>query len=165
MSKKPQPQVPAKVEPNSPQNSLSNDLKIELDRSIGPIVSQTQRGEIITRVMQVLYQEKFSGPIAHPRHLKAYEEIVPGSADRIIHMAEKAQDHNAEMDRTIVSGELEDQKRGMRYGLVALLIILACAAFFGYQGEEIITGLFLGTAVLGSIPIFVMGRNGNGKTS
>lgn len=33
--------------------------------------------------------EQFSGPIAHPKHLREYEDIVPGSAERIISMAEK----------------------------------------------------------------------------
>ncbi len=47
----------------------------------------------------------------------------------------------------------------MRYGLLALLIILGLAGFFGYQGSEIIAGLFLTTAVLGAIPVFVRGRS------
>ncbi len=74
-------------------------------------------------------------------------------------MAEKAQDNNAEMDRAIIQGQMDDQTRGMRYGLLALLIILGLAGFLGYQGSEIIAGLFLTTAVLGAIPVFVRGRS------
>lgn len=108
--------------------------------------------------MMRMVQEKFSGPIAHPRHLREYEEILPGSAERILKMAEKAQDHNADMDRLVVGAQVDDQKRGMRYGFWALMLILICAGFFGYRGEAVIAGLFLTTAVIGVIGVFVRGR-------
>ncbi len=103
-------------------------------------------------------QEHFSGPLPHPRHLIEYDAILPGAAERILTMAEKAQTHSAEMDRLIVQAQIDDQKRGMNYGLIALLVILALAAAFGYLDRPIIAGLFLGAAVLGSIPVFVNGR-------
>jgi len=76
-------------------------------------------------------------------------------------MAEKALDHGAEMDKKIIEAEIDDQRRGMRFGFTALLVILFLAALFGYWKMEVVAGLFLGAAVLGAIPVFVLGRNGN----
>lgn len=75
-------------------------------------------------------------------------------------MAEKAIDHQAEMDKKIVDAEVKDQRLGMLLGFIALLIILALAALFGYWDRPSITALFLGAAALGSIAVFVRGRNG-----
>ncbi|TIP90766.1 MAG: DUF2335 domain-containing protein [Mesorhizobium sp.] len=94
--------VPARKETPSLPSDVE-DLKAEIDRQIGSLVNQSNRGEIVTRMVSVV-QERFSGPIAHPRHLRAYDDIVPGSAERIIRMAEKAQDHNAGMIRKLLMG-------------------------------------------------------------
>lgn len=174
MSKKP---VPRSTVPSSPSDDglrsapdrHSTTIEAEVERQIGGLVSSGQREQIVSRVTRILLQESFSGPLAHPRHLREYEDIVPGSAERIIRMAEKALEHRAAMDTKIVDAQIADQVRGMRFGLAALGAILLFAALFGYWEMEIVAGLFLGTAVLGSIPVFVMGRNGsqsesNGKT-
>jgi len=62
------------------------------------------------------------------------------------------------MDRCIVEAQIDDQKRGMRYGLVVLLLIIALATYFGIKEQIWMAGLLLSTAVLGSIPVFVRGR-------
>lgn len=73
-------------------------------------------------------------------------------------MAEVQQSHDAEMDRLIVQAEIDDQKRGMRYGLFALLALIVAAAYFGVTGNTVVAGLFLTAGVLGTIPAFIVGR-------
>lgn len=91
MSKKPAkiPQGPASSRPESPSNAsqverVDEVLTAEIDRQIGTIVPQGQREQIVARVTRIVQSEVFSGPIAHPRHLREYDLVVPGSADRII---------------------------------------------------------------------------------
>jgi uncharacterized membrane protein len=134
-------------------------LTAEIDRQIGTIVPQGQREQIVARVTRIVQSEVFSGPIAHPRHLREYDQIVPGSADRIIKMAENALAHRERMDTKIVDAEIADRKLGMFLGFAGLLLILGAAAYFGSQGEKVIAGCFLSTAVLGAIPVFVLGRH------
>jgi uncharacterized membrane protein len=43
--------------------------------------------------------QAFSGPLPPPSVLKGYEEVVRGSAERILVMAEKQQDHRTEQNR------------------------------------------------------------------
>ncbi|MDR0808864.1 MAG: hypothetical protein LBE86_07035 [Gemmobacter sp.] len=50
-------------------------------RQVGDLVPQGSRAAIVARVTTLMVSEQFSGPIAHPRHLREYEEICPGSAD------------------------------------------------------------------------------------
>jgi len=133
-------------------------IEEKLEREIGSLVQSGQKKQIISRVQKIIAQEHFSGPLPHPKHLIEYDTILPGAAERILTMAEKAQTHSAEMDRLIVQAQIDDQTRGMNYGLFALLLILALATFFGYRDQPIIAGLFLGAAALSSIPVFVNGR-------
>lgn len=106
----------------------------------------------------MLVNENFSGPIPHPRHFREYEDILPGSAERILAMAERVQAHNIAMEAKNLAAEHDDRKRGMRFGFAALVLIVACAAFFGYEREIGLAALFLGSAALGVIAVFVQGR-------
>ena len=50
--------------------------------------------ELLVRV-----SEKFAGPIPPPPVMKQYEEILPGSADRILKMAENQSEHRQWMEK------------------------------------------------------------------
>ncbi|WP_292216248.1 hypothetical protein [Mesorhizobium sp.] len=73
-------------------------------------------------------------------------------------MAENALAHRERMDTKIVDAEIADRKLGMWLGFAALIVILGLGAYFGIQGNAVVAGLFLTTAVLGAIPVFVLGR-------
>ena len=48
--------------------------------------------EELEKFLIAVYQE-FAGPIPPPSMMKQYEETLPGSADRILKMAEKQSEH------------------------------------------------------------------------
>lgn len=117
---------------------------------------------VTARITQIAVSEQFSGPMPHPKHLREYESTLPGSAERILSMAEKTLDHNISVrDRSLLA-EIEDTKRGMRYGatLFGLLILCGFSSLF-VTDSELVPGLFLGAAVIGGITAFIEGRNGN----
>ena len=47
----------------------------------------------------IVLSTSFEGPTPHPAILHQYEQVLPGSADRVFRMAEKALDHQISMDR------------------------------------------------------------------
>lgn len=59
--------------------------------------------------------ERFQGPVPHPNLMAGYEEVLPGSADRILTMAEQSATHIRKM-----------QERGQisSVGITVLLIVL-----------------------------------------
>lgn len=110
----------------------------------------------------IIVSEHFSGPIAHPRHLREYEEICPGSAERIIKMAEDRNNHIMSMERAVFSESAQDQRRGMRYGAMLFAALIASALVTALMELHVaIPAIFLTTAALGAIPIFIKGRNGS----
>lgn len=116
---------------------------------------------MVARITTLMVSEHFSGPIAHPRHLREYEDICPGSAHRIIAMAEARSQHIMAMDAAVLAEEARDKKLGMLLGggLFALLVVSALIVAVATDRPGF-AGLFLGAAVLGVIGTFIKGRNG-----
>lgn len=152
---------PQPAKDNTPDASEPRTLEEELDRQIGEIVPQSIRAQVVARVTTIIASEYFAGPIAHPRHLREYEETCPGSADRIIKMAEDRNNHIMQMERAVFDEEAADQRRGMNYGAVLFAILIFSALITALMGLPIaVTALFLGTAAIGGIGLFIKGRNG-----
>lgn len=157
--------TPAKTPKDLPEKAeaLPDALEIEaeVESVIGDLIPKGARSQVVSR-MAMMVSEKFSGPIAHPRHLQAYEDICPGAADRIIRMAEDRSAHLIQMDRTAIEAEKADQARGMFLGAGLFAFLIASALTTAILKLPVaIPGLFLGTAAIGGISLFIKGRNGN----
>lgn len=74
------------------------------------LVAPEEDEDEATQLGLLVRQETFSGPLPHPAILKAYEEIEPGSAKRIIDMAERAMSHNQEMEAEQVRSEVASNR-------------------------------------------------------
>jgi len=82
-------------------------------------------------------EQSYSGPIPPPAFLKAYEEIVPGSANRILSMAEKNSDHSIQMDKEQISlahRHLNNQQRGQNYTLICFVIVAGLSGYAIHKG-------------------------------
>ena len=158
--------TPSTKSENSSSTELqaTEDLSEIIDRKIGEIVPQKQRELIVARMTSLMISEHFSGPIPHPRHLRGYEEVAPGAAERIIGMAEKQQAHHMHMDKSVLSAEISDRKLGMWLGAGAFAFLVGCALVTALTiDSEIVPGLFLGAAAIGGVGLFIRGRQNGGS--
>lgn len=62
--------------------------------------------------------ERTTGPIPPPGMMRGYEDVLPGSADRILTMAEYAQKHRASYEH-----------RGMLFAFVVALVLIGLSAY------------------------------------
>lgn len=147
-----------------PEDTGSDDLAQEIAKRIGNLVPSGQKSQIIAQVVSLVTEERFSGPIAHPRHLKEYEEICPGAADRIIRMAENNLNHAQTVQILAVEGDIADLRAGRRYGFFALLALIVAASGAAYLDHELIAGAFLGAGALGVIGQLIQGRHQKSET-
>ncbi len=138
-----------------------HSLEVEIDRQVGDLVPQKARGEVVRRLTSIMFSEMFSGPIAHPRHLREYEDILPGSADRIVSMAEDRNNHHIAMDQKMSDAEIADRKLGMIIGGSLFAFLVGAALVVALVSKSAtLAGIFMGAAVIGGIGLFVKGRNG-----
>lgn len=96
----------------------------------------------------VSVEQLFQGPIPPPAVLDGYEKTCPGAADRIITMAENQSAHRQELEREIVSAQVNNEKVGMHYafflsfalmvlGFILLLKGKSTAGYFAIFGPAI----------------------------
>lgn len=149
---------PVETTKESAPSEILDPLQEQLSRQVGDLLPPGSRQEILRRITTVFYSEQFSGPIAHPKHLREYEDILPGSAHRIIGMAETQQHHQIAMDNKVVDKEYGDRRWGMVIGALMFSGLIICALVMAVAGNNIAAGLFLGTAAIGGVGLFVNGR-------
>ena len=126
---------------------------------IGDAVPQKKREVLVAQVTSLVESEYFFGPIPHPKHFEAYERIAPGTADRIITMAEKQQDHHIDMENKKLDAKESHSKLGMWFGIIGFLALIASALVVALWTESTtITVLFLAPAALGGVSLFIRGR-------
>lgn len=97
---------------------LLEPLRQEVQEQLSPLLRPEKReeaGNLVDRLM-VTISEKFSGPLAHPAHLEAYERIVPGAAERLLAMAEGEQGHRHRSDRQAAQFDAFYSMTGLIFG-------------------------------------------------
>lgn len=119
-----------------------------------------QAPELAARITGVVRSERFIGPIPHPRHLAEYERVLPGSADRLMTMAEKDQNHRHACDNTIIKAETDFMSRGQIFAMAALVLMLIFTAVFVLTGHEVAGGLVGGATLISVVLAFLNRRQG-----
>ncbi len=125
-------------------------------------IETTQAEEIeakLERIEQIIVQrESFSGPLPHPDHFKRYNQTVPGSANRLLRMAEDDLAHIHKMKQQQASIEKIATIGGLLTGWSIAMVALIGSGYLILNGHDI-AGAVLGTGSLASlVGIFVYGR-------
>ena len=100
-----------------------------------------------------------SGPIPLPSIMRQYEETLPGSADRILKMAENQSEHRQWMEKKRLSFSNREVHLGQVFGFAIGVIAIITGGYTALNGAPI-PGGFIGTAgVVGLVSVFVIGSS------
>lgn len=80
------------------KNEISRDHEVEIEDI---------PDKKVERAVAKVIQSEFSGPIPPPSIIKGYEDILPGTAERIVSMAENQAKHRQDMEKIMVSERQE----------------------------------------------------------
>lgn len=114
-------------------------------------------------IRQTSIETQFSGHIPPPSMIEHYERIHPGLADRLMTMAERAQ--QAEIDSTNDVNRRTDryQLLALGAGCIGLVAILAVATFLALHGHDWVAAGVLGIGVSGIVATLVNAPSRGGK--
>ncbi len=106
-------------------------------------IPEERRGEFIREY--VLRVEQYSGPIPSPDRFARYEQMVPGSADRILTMVEQQHSHKIKIQELLVNAAIQHEKLGMWRGFILALAVIISGALvilsgFSVAGFAFVTG-------------------------
>jgi uncharacterized membrane protein len=107
---------------------------------------QPPRGQIV--------RASWEAPIPPPALLENYNNVVENGAERIMRMAEKAQDSDIEMGRAVLEVHKRGQGLGAAISILALVLASALGAFGLYLNAP--TPFYLLPAALVSVPVFAV---------
>ena len=137
--------IPAEVADNVPEEL--KDLVQDL----------SQRGEkdIARRLVAIVAEEHYSGPLPHPRMLAQYKDVLPDAPDRILRMAEKQQDHRTSLESRVIEGDVHRADLGLILGFILFITFAVGGIVLLFVGKEIQGYVALGTSLVGGIGNFI----------
>lgn len=113
-------------------------------------------------VAEIMRIQSFSGPIPPPEIMQGYENILKGSADRILSMAENQATHRMEIEKSVVKRSLNQKTLGLIMGSV-ILVILGITVYFAVLGLVWLAGVLATTTFVAALTILIWGRTPSNK--
>lgn len=114
----------------------------------------------------------FSGPLPPPRLLKEYEEASPGSADRIIRMAETEETHRQAIETRALEATIADVEKdrslsrlSLIFGALLVALVVAAGCVVAIAGHPTQGMILCAATVVSLASVFVLGRRDRESTS
>lgn len=122
------------------------------------IVGPPTRATMVSVTKTTTEMVRRSGPLPPPQDLAAYDAALPGSAERIVQMAERQQAHRHVIELTDLTEGVQYAKRGQMMAFSLALIFSAIATVFAFKGlVELAAGIFF-FVIVGLSATFLMSR-------
>ncbi|MBX7158281.1 MAG: DUF2335 domain-containing protein [Verrucomicrobiae bacterium] len=106
----------------------------------------------------VSIQESYSGAIPHPSHLKAFNEIVPGSADLIFQEFKKQSEHRRALESYAIPRQTDQSGRGQIFAFILVILFLIAGVLLTMYDHDKVGGILLGFTLLGVTSVFITGK-------
>lgn len=119
----------------------------------------------IRQAIAVQVSKSHSGPLPAPEDFAEYERHCPGGADRILRMAESAQQHQFNIDKEGLSKSFLEARIGQIFGFVLGLSGIIGGVVCILQNHAIGGTILSGASLVALVTVFVKGRNGGNENS
>lgn len=144
------PQLPARE-----QEHGNESLSAEIEAVLPPGMSAREKHVLVERVTQVI--SAYSGPLPHPNHLRQYENIKPGFAERIFARMEAEQKHRHRIELDEAKVDNRNATCGLFLGFVVSVALIGSAIYCAMIGATAIGVALVGASALGLVRTLVTG--------
>lgn len=100
------------------------------------------------------------GPLPPPTMYREYDEVLPGSADRILRMAEKEQAHRIGWEDEALHQASQHGDLGLWSGFLIAVFALLTAGLVAINGHDLVAGIIGCTGIAGAVAGLVHERRG-----
>lgn len=122
------------------------------------------KGSIRSIVLQAsMAAQRFSGPLPHPDIFRQYEEILPGTAERLLTSFETQGEHRRRMEEKALGSQTGDSRLGLWLGFFLALTMIVGSALMVLNGYEVSGGILGGTTITALAGTFVYGSRQKAK--
>ncbi len=121
-------------------------------------------GELLPVVVAEVFRQldistHWAGPMPRPGDLQAYDDVVPGAAERILRIAESQTVDSSKRDDRIVDAEIASASASRKAAYTFTTFAFMLATFFFVRGSALAGCAFLGLPVLMLIRAFLPERS------
>jgi uncharacterized membrane protein len=103
--------------------------------------------------------QHFSGPLRPPEMLRRYEELLPGSADRVISMAERQSAHRQNLEKTVVDSNCTNERLGMILGFIMCVLAISAGTYSVIKGNDAFAIAAIVSALASPVAVFIYGKS------
>lgn len=128
-------------------------LSDEIEAVLPPDMSPEAKHVVVERVIR--FASAYSGPLPHPRHLREYELIQPGFAERIFARMEAEQSHRQDMERCELHIDARNSMLGLWLGFTVSLFLILGAIYCATVGASAIGVAFVSASAAGVVKAFI----------
>jgi uncharacterized membrane protein len=143
------------------------ELQEKLTERLQPLLRTEKVGELVMNVQQAVFETtttiEHRGPIPSSDEFGRYEKILPGSADRILKMAEKEQDHRHNWERSHLNWDGAINIISLTFGWLLSLGLVGGAAYCASINQPAAAVAFTGVAAFGGVANILRGKRLFGK--
>ena len=107
------------------------------------------------KVLKAIQVSRFSGPLPPPQMLGEYEKVLPGSADRIIKLAEENAQHRQVWESKILSASTSYSTQNNWFRFLLALVAVGGAIFLANQGASPLPYVLVVYALVGLVSRFL----------
>lgn len=86
---------------------------------------------------------------------RGYNEVLPGSAKRILAMAEKEQNHRIGWENDALKASVHDTSRGQWFGLLIAMVCIDASTFLAMNGHHVVAGILGGVSTITLVGHFI----------
>ena len=108
----------------------------------------------------------WSGPLPPPAELQAYENALPGCAERIVAMAESQAQHRQRLEWAetqaecnSIEAEIASERRGAWLGFIVTVVVIGLSTYLIIAGFLAIGIGLISVGLISLVGLFIYGRN------
>jgi len=118
---------------------------------------------VVETTEEVEYAEYFAGPLPSPAILHGYDQALPGTAERILQMAEREARHRHVLEQRLLEIEGRNSTFGIAAGLSVGMAGILGGVFAVVHGADIAGGGVALTALAALAGVFISQRRGEAR--
>lgn len=101
--------------------------------------------------LQATFTQEITSPLPMASEIKGYEEILPGSADRILTMVEKESEHRRELEKRALELEGRDTLISIGVSFFTVISVVGCIVWLIVNGYTEGAGILASGSVISLI--------------
>lgn len=134
-----------------PSQSALEDMVLKADAATYQSLPNKVKPQVLSLVSKLAITQtvtQFSGPLPPPEELAKYEQILPGSAERLIAMVEHQSSHRMKLESFVIERQQTQSSLGQGLGFVIALCFLIGSVYTTVEGFPWVGGVLGGTTII-----------------